>query len=100
MDRKHGHINVEELEELTLQGWSTERLAERYAVRRQYIHWLRVKYDLTRPKRRQRDDDAPSQEEGVASADSLELSPYVKRRIEELGLHGQRVTGDPLAAML
>ena len=83
MPRMHYHINVDELEQLTLQGWSTERLADRYAVRRQYIHFLRVKYGLTRPSRLP-PCDAPSVDEDVASADSLELSPYVKRRIKEL----------------
>ena len=84
-------INITELEELTLQGWSTEQLAERYGVRRQYIHWMRVKHDLTRPKRRQQDDTPPSPDDATASEDSLRLSPYVLRRIEELGIHGRRV---------
>lgn len=98
MPRMHKHIDVDELEDLTLEGWSTERLANRYAVRRQYIHWLRVKYGLTRPQRVAR-PDAPNAGEDEASADSLRLSPYVQRRIKELGIHGTKVSGDPLLTL-
>lgn len=37
------------------------------------------------------ESDAPSAADATASEDSLRLSPYVLRRIEELGIHGRRV---------
>lgn len=37
------------------------------------------------------ESEAPSPEDATASEDSLRLSPYVLRRIEELGIHGRRV---------
>lgn len=84
MARIYKGINVDELEQLTLDGWKTTEIADRYGVNRQFIHWVRIRFNLTRVKRAPRqyvpsdDDDTPEE--------TLKLSPWVKARIKELGL--------------
>lgn len=44
-------------------------------------------------------DGAPSPDDEVSSEDSLRLSPYVERRIKELGIHGTPVSGNALLTL-
>lgn len=96
--------------QLWKRGLTWREIANELGIPQGTARWLGVKYGLRRRATRAEmlsdgppSDDwpphVPTAEEIAASEDSLRLSPYVQRRIKELGIHGTKVSGDPLLTL-
>jgi hypothetical protein len=84
MTRRYWHIDIDEFTELWHADTPSADMAARFCVSRQRIAQLRVMFGL--PQRNLNEIPPPSEEEDDLSGESLEFSPFVKRRIAELGL--------------
>ena len=97
--------DIEKMKRLFREGKTWVQVAAELGISYDYARDLGIRHGLRRRKpiavqyaeaaaRREAESDqerAPSPEDEAASEDSLRLSPYVLRRIEELGIHGRRV---------
>ena len=102
-------IDVPRLVELFHAGATWQRIAEEFGLKPSTARCLGQRYNLRRRRSRaemrasaeKRRDEcsvqelAPTPEDAVASEDSLRLSPWVLRRIDELGIHGSPVETIP-----
>jgi hypothetical protein len=84
MTRRYWHIDIDEFTELRHADTPSADMAARFCVSRQRIAQLRVMFGL--PQRNLNEIPPLSEEEDDLSGESLEFSPFVKRRIAELGL--------------
>ena len=82
--RRYWHIDIDEFAELWHGNTPTADIAARFCISRQRVSQLRVLFGL--PQRNLNEISPPSEEEDDLSGESLKFSPFVQRRIAELGL--------------
>jgi hypothetical protein len=82
MGSKWWHIDVEEMRELWVDGWTADDLAKRFKCPASTVYHLSAMYEW--PARDSSNEPpAPSEEDDRLSLDSLALSPWVEARVTE-----------------